>query len=147
MQILFALFDPKITKMTKELIAKTKLSRNRISQNNLNKIRFSRFALGKHSLKRMAATSKLCRLKQCLLFLLTKLPGCYIAHEKFNLLPTGLASDQFVNHVVAISRQPAATPKRQPLKRKHRNMCLTPVRRSPRIAGTPLYEMDANLLR
>jgi hypothetical protein len=65
----------------------------------------------------------------------------------FNLLPTGLASDQFVNHVVAISRQPAATPKRQPLKRKHQNMCLTPVRRSPRIAGTPLYEMDANLLR
>ena len=65
----------------------------------------------------------------------------------FNLLPTGLAFDQFVNHVVAISRQPAATPKRQPLKRKHQNMCLTPVRRSPRIAGTPLYEMDANLLR
>ena len=36
-----------------------------------------------------------------------------------NLLPAGLASNQFVNHVVAISRQPAATPKRQPLKRKH----------------------------
>ena len=69
----------------------------------------------------MAATSKLCRLKQCLLFLPTKLPGWYIAHERFNLLPTGLASDQFVNHVVAISRQPVATPKRQPLKRKHQN--------------------------
>ena len=65
----------------------------------------------------------------------------------FNLLPAGLASDQFVNHVVAISRQPAATPKRQPLKRKQQNMFLTPVRRSPRIAGTPLYEADANLLR
>ena len=64
-----------------------------------------------------------------------------------NLLPAGLASNQFVNHVVAISRQPAATPKRQPLKRKHQNVFLTPVRRPPRIAGTPLYETDANLLR
>ena len=33
----------------------------------------------------------------------------------FNLLPAGLASNQFVNHVVATSRRPAATPKRQPL--------------------------------
>ena len=64
----------------------------------------------------------------------------------FNLLPAGLASDQFVNHVVAISRQSAATPKRQPLKGKHQNMCLTPVRRSPRIAGAPLYEMDVKLM-
>ena len=47
-QTLFALFDSKTTKITKELITKTQSSRNRISQNNLNEIRFSWFALEKH---------------------------------------------------------------------------------------------------
>ena len=109
--------------------------------------------------KRMAATSEPCRLNQGsrthLLFLPTKLPAQWsVAHEKLradnvklNLLPAGLASNQFVNHVVATSRQPAATPKRQPLGRKHQDRFLAPVRRPPRIAGPPLYETGANLLR
>ena len=64
----------------------------------------------------------------------------------FNLLPAGLASNHFVDHLVAISRQPAAAPKRQPLKRRRPDMFLTPVRRPPRVAGTPLYGTDANLM-
>ena len=65
----------------------------------------------------------------------------------FNLLPAGLVSNQFRDHVVDISRQSAASPRRQPLKRRLPNMFLTPVRRSPRIAGTPHYETDANLMK
>jgi len=61
--------------------------------------------------------------------------------HSFNKLPVGLASEPFIQHVVAVSK---CTPKRGK-KRSSTYTIMTPVRRSPRLASTPLRATETKL--
>ena len=62
-------------------------------------------------------------------------------------LPLGLASGEFRTHVVRVIKGAGSnTPIRRQRKRKTYNPHMTPVRRSARVAGTPLRQVNANLL-
>ena len=63
-----------------------------------------------------------------------------------NYLPLGLASEEFRTHVVRVSKGAGSNTPRRQRKRKTYNPHMTPVRRSARVAGTPLRQVNANLL-
>ena len=61
-----------------------------------------------------------------------------------NQLPLGLVGEPFRQHLVQLSR-PVATPTRGKKRNRYTNMIETPVRRSPRVAQTPMREVGVEV--